>query len=289
MLILSSATVNNSKPLRLITAKADQVFLTPADDVVNTNSAELKDGQMKQIYLDAHNNKKSLKRTINDTVKKRDGKVFTSVEQVPEYPGGLTAFGAFLGANIKYPAEARKNKIQGRVIISFIVETDGSLSNVTLVRGIGYGADEEALRVIKLSPNWKPGTQNGTPVRVAYSVPIAFTLDDAKPQKENKTGAVNDGKKVSEVALTTATNPGGPDTGKMLTSIQLNAANGSASPVLYVVDGKQVSDISNLDANDIQSVNVLKGKNATDVYGQKGTNGVVVITTKRLKAGIKSN
>jgi protein TonB len=113
----------------------------------------------------------------NNKVTEEDpNKIFTSVEQVPEFPGGLDAFGRFLGKNIHYPAVARENGTQGRVIVSFVCEKDGSLTDVKVARGIGDGCDEEAVRVIKSSPKWKPGIQNGRPVRVAYSVPIAFTL-----------------------------------------------------------------------------------------------------------------
>jgi protein TonB len=105
-----------------------------------------------------------------------NNRIFTSVEQVPEFPGGLDAFGRYLGKNIRYPAIARENGTQGRVIVSFVCERDGSLTDVKVSRGIGDGCDEEAVRVIKASPHWKPGIQNGRPVRVAYSVPISFTL-----------------------------------------------------------------------------------------------------------------
>ena len=105
-------------------------------------------------------------------------KIFTSVEQVPEFPGGLDAFARYLSKNIRYPAVARENNTQGRVIVSFVCEKDGSLTDVKVARGIGDGCDEEAVRVIKASPHWKPGIQNGRPVRVAYSVPINFTLSE---------------------------------------------------------------------------------------------------------------
>jgi len=105
-----------------------------------------------------------------------NGAVFTSVEQVPEFPGGLDAFARFLSKNVTYPDEARHSGIHGRVIISFVCEKDGSLTDVKVARGIGGGCDEEAVRVIKMSPKWKPGIQNGRPVRVAYNVPINFNL-----------------------------------------------------------------------------------------------------------------
>jgi len=100
-------------------------------------------------------------------------RIFTSVEQVPMFPGGLEAFGAYLSKNIRYPAIARENATQGRVIVQFVCERDGSLTDIKVVRGIGDGCDEEAVRVLRASPHWKPGIQNGRPVRVQYSVPIA--------------------------------------------------------------------------------------------------------------------
>ncbi|MFI5140037.1 MAG: TonB family protein [Sphingobacteriales bacterium] len=106
----------------------------------------------------------------------KDPRIFTSVDQVPEFPGGLDEFMRLLVRHLDYPARARENGTQGRVIICFIVEKDGSLTDIKVVRGIGDGCDEEAVRVIKLSPRWKPGMQNGHAVRVAYSVPISFSL-----------------------------------------------------------------------------------------------------------------
>jgi TonB family protein len=104
-------------------------------------------------------------------------KIWSSVQSVPEFPGGLDAFNKFLSRNIKYPAYAKKNNIQGRVIITYVVERNGTLHDIKVTSGIGGGCDEEAVRVIKLSPPWKPGVQNGAPVRIRYSVPINFTLN----------------------------------------------------------------------------------------------------------------
>lgn len=106
-----------------------------------------------------------------------DDSVFTVVEDMPEYPGGFEAMSAFLAENIKYPEQAKKDKINGRVFVSFVVEKSGEVSNVKLLRGIGGGCDEEALRVVSNMPNWKPGTQKGKAVRVQYNLPIKFALD----------------------------------------------------------------------------------------------------------------
>ncbi|HTK18776.1 MAG TPA: M56 family metallopeptidase [Mucilaginibacter sp.] len=106
----------------------------------------------------------------------KDIKVFTQVENVPNYPGGVNKFYKFLQQNIKYPAEARNKKIEGKVFVSFIVEKDGSLSTFKVLRDPGAGCGAEALRVMKLSPKWNPGIQNRHKVRVQYTMPISFTL-----------------------------------------------------------------------------------------------------------------
>ena len=105
-----------------------------------------------------------------------DQKIFTTVEHEPEFKGGPQEFFKYLRSSIHYPANAVENHIQGKVFISFIVEKDGSLSDLKIVRSVSPDLDAETMRIIKASPNWIPGTQNGKPVRVAYTIPISFTL-----------------------------------------------------------------------------------------------------------------
>ena len=102
--------------------------------------------------------------------------LFTIVEEMPAYPGGDAKLYEYLGKNIKYPQIARESGIQGRVFVNFVVEPDGSVSNVKVMRGIGGGCDEEAVRVIKTMPKWKPGKQRGKAVRVTYTIPVVFKL-----------------------------------------------------------------------------------------------------------------
>ncbi|QKJ32485.1 TonB family protein [Mucilaginibacter mali] len=102
--------------------------------------------------------------------------VFTAVEQAASFPGGLEKFGPYLAKTIKYPAKARKNNVQGKVFVQFVVEKDGSLANMKVLRGIGSGCDEEAIRALKNGPKWIPGKQNGKIVRSEYTVPISFQL-----------------------------------------------------------------------------------------------------------------
>jgi periplasmic protein TonB len=103
--------------------------------------------------------------------------IFTIVEKMPEFPGGDEARIKFLGENIKYPQMAKESGIQGTVYVTFVVEGNGAISNVKVLRGIGGGCDEEAIRVVKIMPKWKSGEQRGKPVRVQFNMPIRFTLN----------------------------------------------------------------------------------------------------------------
>ena len=103
-------------------------------------------------------------------------KVFDVVEQQPQFPGGMGALNQWLGSNIKYPAMAAENGIEGRVIVQFVVERDGSVSGVHVVRGVDSSLDREATRVVAQMPKWIPGKQNGSAVRVKYTVPVTFRL-----------------------------------------------------------------------------------------------------------------
>jgi len=101
-------------------------------------------------------------------------KIFSEVDLAPEFPGGMEKFYQFVAYNIKYPQKAKKSGTSGKVIITFVVEKDGSLSNIKVAKDIGNGCGEEAVRVMQLVPKWKPGIQGGEPVRVAFSVPVSF-------------------------------------------------------------------------------------------------------------------
>lgn len=105
-----------------------------------------------------------------------EAEIFTVVEQMPEFPGGAAELTRFIQKNIKYPMMARESDIQGRVYVNFVVEPDGSVSNVTVMRGIGGGCDEEAVRIVNMMPKWNPGKQRGIAVRCSFTVPIVFRL-----------------------------------------------------------------------------------------------------------------
>lgn len=119
------------------------------------------------------------RQTQADEIKKimEDNEAFIPVEEAPEFPGGTKALMQFLARNIKYPADAEKNKTEGRVIVQFIVEKDGKISEETVVRSVSPSLDAEALRIIRLMPAWTPGKQRGKAVDIKFTLPITFRLE----------------------------------------------------------------------------------------------------------------
>ena len=109
-------------------------------------------------------------------VAKKNQKVFDVVEQMPEYPGGQAALIEYISNNVKYPDDAAKKKVEGKVFVTFVVDTDGKITDVSLLRKVFPSLDAEAIRVISGMPNWIPGKQKGQVVRVKYTVPIVFRL-----------------------------------------------------------------------------------------------------------------
>ena len=198
-----------------------------------------------------------------------DDKVYDVVEQQPEFPGGTSGLAKWLGDNIKYPAEAAKQGIEGRVIVQFVVGIDGTVSNVKLMRPVNPLLDQEALRVVTAMPKWTPGKQDGKPVAVKYTIPVTFRQDvgaaDGKAQP--------DGLKGSMIKIN-----GKVAAGPVTQSIKLEG-----SPY-YIVDGKHVEDISNIKPDQIDHINVYKdAKHTTDKYGDVAKNGVIEVTLKKKK------
>jgi protein TonB len=107
-----------------------------------------------------------------------DNTAFITVEVQPSFMGGNSEMYKFLGKNLKYPTAAQRANIQGKVFLSFIVEKDGSITDIETMKGIGFGCDEEAMRVVKLMPKWSAGKQNGRNVRVKFTIPVFFKLND---------------------------------------------------------------------------------------------------------------
>jgi len=132
-----------------------------------------------EVNVDAEANQKTVVEEYKPVVEEKEVEeveIFTVVEESPGFPGGDEARIKFLQNNIKYPQMARESNIQGTVYVTFVVEKDGRVTDVRVLRGIGGGCDEEAIRVIKAMPKWNPGKQRGKPVRVQFNMPIKFTL-----------------------------------------------------------------------------------------------------------------
>lgn len=188
------------------------------------------------------------------------GDVFDVVEEMPQYPGGPQALFEFLGKNVRYPAEAEKAGIQGRVIATFVVEKDGSISEPTVVKSVDPLLDAEALRVISAMPKWKPGKQNGEVVRVKYTVPLSFNLDSG-------------GEEIDRLCR---------EDGSI---VEIDIENGDTTVVkpLFIVDGKVMDgkDVYSLNSKSIERFYMQNGQEAIDKYGEKAKDGVVLIHLKK--------
>lgn len=263
MLVLSSATVYNSKAVNIINKKAEQVFNTPAVQDIKLEPPVVKGNNSTLATLSGdHPAKAQPDKTVKeDTVQSKDAPVFAAVEQEPSFIGGNENFNKFLAANIKYPASMRYNNIQGKAIVTFVVEKDGSLSNIKVLRAPAPEAVLEAERVVGLSPKWKPGIQNGNPVRVQYTVAFMFSLADGN---------------------SAAVKPAKQDTGLRAVNF-VNLSSTPGNEPLYIIDGKQMTPgvIKTINPNDIESISVLKDASATVLYGKNAVNGVIIVTTKK--------
>lgn len=192
------------------------------------------------------------------------GKVYNMVDKQPGFPGGSEAFSKYLSNTIRYPKEDRENGTSGRVICTFIVETDGTLTGVKSVRSPSETMAKEAVRVMMSSPKWTPGYKDGRAVRVSFTVPISFQME---VQDEGYKRAKE---RSADSLLKSPTSP------------------------LYILDGEimktqpGVSPFNTiLKSEDIASMEILKDETATKRYGERGKNGVILITTKAKKTPAK--
>ncbi|ADB42147.1 TonB family protein [Spirosoma linguale] len=245
--------------------------------------------------------------TPKKLVSQTGDEIFMVVEKQPEFPGGIRALYQYLARNLRYPVEARQNKVQGRVYVKFIIDKTGAIRELRVLKGIGGGCDEEAIRVMSQMPNWIPGEQQGKPVSVMYNLPIQFSLEKNTEDKrtgqvtpsqnldseqstvnildKNKNGGligyndmmVGSRTRFSRLPLDSLRKPGEVHARANITI----RGNLTGEDPLFIIDGIEAkSGISHLNPNNIDNVTVLKGESAA-VYGEKGKNGVVIITTKK--------
>lgn len=209
-----------------------------------------------------------------------DNRIFDVVEQMPEFPGGMRAGLEFMARNLKYPTKAQEAGKQGRVIVQFIVQKDGSLSDLHVLRPVDPWLDAEAIRVIGSMPKWKPGMQDGQAVAVKFNLPVTFALEGSK----NKPQAGDNDVVVVGYGVTPA-----PQKSEVPVAIVQMFQNGKdglgkeeALPMVLIDQTEASTETMNkLDPQCIESITVLKDASATDIYGEKGKNGVILITTKK--------
>lgn len=156
----------------------------PEPEVVTTelnvidNDAETENEMSMDVFekVEKQENIEIVQVQVEQEEEEKEDEIFQVVEQDPEYPGGIEALYKYIQSNIKYPQLAKENNITGRVFVTFVVEKDGSVSNVKAARDIGGGCGAEAVRVVKSMPKWTPGKQRGKAVRAAYTLPVNFNL-----------------------------------------------------------------------------------------------------------------
>ena len=209
--------------------------------------------------------------------------IFQVVEEMPQFPGGMGEAMKFLAKNIKYPVSAQQAKIEGRVIVQFVVERDGSISDIHTVRSVSPELDAEAVRVVSLMPKWIPGKQRGKAVAVKYTMPIMFRLQTPAPKKEETGHTLQISMKVGEGADIGDVNMVKDHLRSHYTGVPVRNPEGK-SP-LVVLDGKVLGKgtdiLSKISPNQIESISVSKNESAKAEYGDDAKDGVIVITSKK--------
>ena len=211
--------------------------------------------------------------------------IFQVVEEMPQFPGGMGEAMKFLAKNIKYPVSAQQAKIEGRVVVQFVVERDGSISDIHTVRSVSPELDAEAVRVVSLMPKWIPGKQRGKAVAVKYTMPIMFRLQTpAQEQKKEEMGhTLQISMKVGEGADIGDVNMVKDHLRSHYTGVPVRNPEGK-SP-LVVLDGKVLGKgtdiLSKISPDQIESISVSKNESAKAEYGDDAKDGVIVITSKK--------
>ncbi|WP_337389650.1 M56 family metallopeptidase [Prevotella sp.] len=202
----------------------------------------------------------------SDTAETKSGKEFPCIpETFPQFPGGHIALVEYLSKNIKFPKEKEKENVRARVVASFTVDKDGSITDARIVRSQGEAFDNEALRVINGMPKWIPGMQNGKAVSVKYTLPITFSTTDGD-------------KKIKSVRTIDMNGNGGKQSeGKVVSE---KAEMFSSKDFVLVVNGKVVEALNGIKPSDIEKVDVKKYAETMKKYNAEGKQGVMLISTK---------
>ena len=212
-------------------------------------------------------------------VKGKSEDVIQVVEEMPSFPGGTQAMFNFLRENIRYPETAQKNKVQGRVIVSFVIDKEGNIVEQSILNSVSSELDKEALRVISAMPKWKPGKLKGKAVSVKYALPVTFQLYGGS---ENKPTADIENAEAANAA--NQTTPAEINSEKKTESVVVRAGSlGKPEDIYYSIDGKAVDHtvIESIDPSTIESINVVKDKASLEKIGAKDKSGAVLIKLKK--------
>ncbi|MFD2161336.1 energy transducer TonB [Paradesertivirga mongoliensis] len=354
MVIFSSATIKSESLTKIESSieAASELKITGNKEIfIQSTAGTVQTEAVSNEDILAKSEKPRLAEIIQPEID-RDSSLLgvAEVETMPRYPGGMEAFYKWIGKEYKFPKEAQTAKVSGRLIVTFVVEKDGTLTNIRVLRDLKHGTGEEAVRLLSSSQKWLPGIQNGKPVRVQYTLPLMLNYESNEKNSEDKKGlstpsqpngpvfraGVNpvifiDGKrfqkdipsgfnfgtateaeyadllgiKASDIrsisvtknddgstngtlSITTAEGIKGknvriwkPDPSHNL-SLRINGSNLKEKP-LYILDGKEITSeqFQKIQPSRIEAISVQKDSAATAIYGEKGKNGVIIITSKK--------
>ena len=299
-----SVIVKDESPLTILLDDAVQnldemvvVGMAPNEDGTTAIKAQMKEKNGEKSYLEGKmTSTKKDDMTVNqvDWQKKASNSephekvIFQVVEEMPQFPGGMGEAMKFLAKNMKYPVAAQQAKIEGRVIVQFVVEKDGSVSDVKVMRGVSPELDAEAIRVVSMMPKWIPGKQRGKAVAVKYTMPIMFRLQTPASEKEKNSSPIvmeveEGASKKSVDGVMDLVRPNSQKEDAPVIRI-----NGTEDKLpLVVVDGEVkgngTAHLSKVSVDQIESISVLKGATAEAEYGDKAKDGAIIITTKKNK------
>lgn len=228
------------------TTQTDEIVVVGYEKPEPESASQVKWYKAEEVVKNEKNGPESAQQPQTGVKNNTEEQVFTVVEEMPEYPGGMSEFMKFIAQNIKYPADALQGKVEGRVIARFVVCKDGSISDIEIMRSVSPSLDAEAVRVLKLMPKWKPGRQRGKAVPVKFTVPVTFRLE--KPKTDAASPSV------------------------------------SALPkdVAVFVDGKRIGEkeFAAINPKQIELIKVIKDKSKLGEYGVTDKNGVILIKMK---------
>lgn len=228
------------------TTQTDEIVVVGYEKPEPESASQVKWYKAEEVVKNEKNGSESAQQPQTAVKNNTEEPIFIVVEEMPEYPGGMSEFMKFIAQNIKYPADALQGKVEGRVIARFVVCKDGSISDIEIMRSVSPSLDAEAVRVLKLMPKWKPGRQRGKAVPVKFTVPVTFRLE--KPKTDAASPSV------------------------------------SALPkdVAVFVDGKRIGEkeFAAINPKQIELIKVIKDKSKLGEYGVTDKNGVILIKMK---------